>query len=133
MSDMLSLTTVLKPTKKFLVDGSEYEILGVDHLSPEEEAEVVALFSRYGVLQSELEVEKNVSKGTPKAMQVRQTRLTLLTKLTTLNPSVAAKLPLTQQVRLLEAIQAEVEAEDEDEPVEQPQAQSAGATLAEQF
>lgn len=73
----------------------------------------MALFSRYDLLRQELEAEKNVTKGAAKALEVRATRLTLLTKLTTLDGGTAALLPLTQQVRLLEAIQADVEDEDE--------------------
>ena len=122
MTEMLSLTTALKPTTKFQVDGAQYEILGVDHLSPDDEAEVMALVARYGVLQSELEVQANVSKGKATALQLKSTRLTLLTKLTTLTQQVAARLPLTQQVRLLEAIQAEVEAEDENPAAPEPEA-----------
>jgi hypothetical protein len=111
---LLSLSTALKETTKFTVDGKPYEILGIDHLSPEQEAEVVALFSRYGILQEELSNERNVSKGTPKALEVRATRLLLLSKMTTLPSSVAGNMPLSQQVKLLEAIQAEVEADDDE-------------------
>jgi hypothetical protein len=124
---MLNLTTVLKPTVKFTVDGQEFDILGVDHLSPDEEAEVMALFSRYGLKQSELEVQPNVSKGKATALEMKATRLTLLTKLTTLPPDIASKLPLTQQVRLLEAIQEEVEAEDDFEPAAAPAETQAAA------
>lgn len=123
MTELLSLTTVLKPPKKFLVDGDEYELLGVDHLSADDEADVMALFSRYGILQSDLEVQSEVRKGAETAKKMKATRLTILTKLTTLPLEVAKKLPLTQQVLLLEAVQAEVEAEGEedDEPASVPE------------
>jgi hypothetical protein len=113
-----ALKTALKPTKKFTVDGEPYDMLGVDHLSTDEEAETVALFARYGVLQAELEMEKNTSKGKAIALQMKATRITLLSKLTTVPKDVAALLPLTQQVKLLEAIQSEVEADDDDETPE---------------
>jgi len=117
----LSLTTILKPAKQFTVDGVPYDLLGVDHLSPADEAEVMALFARYGVLQSDLELQTNVSKGKITAAHMKATRLTILTKLTSLPLEVASKLPLTQQVRLLEAVQAEVDEEDdEDAPSVEP-------------
>jgi hypothetical protein len=113
---LLSLSTALKDTIKFSVDGVGYEILGVDHLTPDDEAEVMALFARYGNIQMELDGEKNVSKGIPKALELRGTRLRLLVKMTTMPAEVAAKLPLTQQVQLLEAIQEEGEADDDAAP-----------------
>jgi hypothetical protein len=113
----LALTTRIKPAKQFTVDSIPYDLLGVDHLSPDDEAETMALFARYGVLQVELDTEKNVTKGTPLALALKATRITLLTKLTSMPREVAGRLPLTQQVKLLEAIQAEVE-DDEDEAQE---------------
>ena len=115
----LALTTAVKPAKKFTVDGIEYEMLGVDHLSPTDEAEVLALFSRHSILVNELDRERNVSKGRVIADRARTARLQVIKKLTTLG-DIAATLPLTQQVKLLEAIQAEVEREDEDDEDETP-------------
>ena len=110
----LALTTAIKPTKKFTVDGEEFDLLGVDHLSPEVEAEVMALFARYGLLTSDLESTSNVMKGKEIADRMRSTRLALLAKLTTMPKDTAAKLPLSQAVKLMEAIESEVEAADED-------------------
>lgn len=114
----LSLSTVLTPTKKFKVDGVPYDLLGIDHLSSEEEAEVMALFARYESLQDELSGQKNTDRGKVTATHMRATRISILTKLTTLPKDVANKLPLTAQVRLLETVQAETEANEEDTPVE---------------
>lgn len=124
----LALTTTLAPAKQFSVDGVGYDMLGVDHLSPDDEAETMALFARYGVLQAELDIEKNVTKGKAIAVALKATRLTLLTKLTSLPLSIAGKLPLTSQVKLLEAIQAEVEeaADAEPEPTPEPESGAEG-------
>lgn len=114
MSDAfaLSFTTSLKPAKKFLVDGAPYEILGVDHLSPDDETEVTALFARYNVLQSELEVTSNVAKGKGLAEKIKTTRLTILTKLTSMPRDVAGTLLLTQQVALLDTLASDAEGDD---------------------
>jgi hypothetical protein len=108
----LALTTALKPTKKFTVDGDEFEMLGIDHLSPDDEADTVALFARLQILQGDLEVQANVTKGATIAKAMKATRETILTKLTTMPRPVASKLPLSQQVLLLEALEAEVSVED---------------------
>lgn len=110
----LSLSTALRPTKKFQVDGGEYEIFGIDHLSPDEEAEVMALFARYEALQDELSGQKNVTKGRGTAEQMRSTRVTILTKLTSLDRAKAGALKLSDQVKLLEVVQTELEADDDD-------------------
>lgn len=116
----LSLTTVLKPTKKFLVDGEEFELLGVDHLTPEAESEVMALFARYSLLSRDLDNTIHVEKGTEIAERMKSTRFTILTKLTTMPKAVASKLPLSQQVKLMEAIEGEVSSDYDDELEESP-------------
>lgn len=108
----LSFTTSLKPTKKFKVDGVPYDILGVDHLSADDEAEVTALFARYNVLQSELEVTAQVQKGKLLAEKIKNTRLVILTKLTTMPKDVAGTLHLTQQVALLDTLASDAENDD---------------------
>ncbi len=127
----LELSTALKEPKLFLVDGEEYKLLGLDHLTPEQEAETMALFSRLNILTEELSAEANVSKGTKKALELKETRMVLLTKLTTLNREVAQRIPLTQQVLLLEAIQAEVSEDSGSEDEEKAEAQTPGAAAAE--
>jgi hypothetical protein len=120
----LDFTTALKPTKKFKVDGQPYEILTLDHLSPEGEAEVTAQFARFGVLQMELEMSKNVTKGTALAEAVQATRITILTRLTTMPKEVAASLHLTQQVALFEAVAAEDDDDGEEKDVSEPTPES---------
>lgn len=107
----LSFTTELAPAEQFQVDGAAYDILGLDHLSAEEEAEVTALFARFTVLAADLANTANVEKGKALALKVSATRLQLLCKLTSLTPEIASKLHVTQQVKLLEAIEAGVQAD----------------------
>jgi len=109
----LALTTAIKPPKKFTVDGEEFDLLGIDHLSAETEAEVMALFARYALLTADLENASNVMKGKEIAERMKTTRLAVLTKLTTMPKDTAAKLPLSQAVRLMEAIETEVEPGDD--------------------
>jgi hypothetical protein len=110
----LSFTTALKPTRKFQVDGNVYEILGFEHLTPEQEAEVIAQFARFGVLQAELEMTAKTARGAVLAAQVREVRLSILTRLTTMPKEVAASLHLVQQVKLFEAVDAEPDDDDDD-------------------
>jgi len=111
----LSFTTSLSPTKKFLVDGEEFDLLGLDHLSDEEEAEVMALFARFNLLQEELAMTANVEKGKGVAAKIQTARLAIVCKLTSLTPEVAAKLSLPQVTKLMETIEAEIEAKVESE------------------
>lgn len=103
---LLSLSTRIAPARKFLVDGEEFEMLTLDHLSPDEEKKVVALFARHGVLASELEMTANVQRGEQLADSVRKTRFQIIRALTTLPKETVEKLPLPAQVSLLTALQS---------------------------
>lgn len=124
----LSLTTRIKPAKKFTVDGEEYQLLGIDHLSPDDENKVMALFARHSLLLAEQEGTENVTKGTAVAERVRKTRLEIICTLTDLPKSVAQALPLSGQARLLETLQEEIskDAEGEDEDAAEPGAEASG-------
>lgn len=111
----LALSTEVAPAKKFTVDGEEFSLLGTDHLSPESEAEAMALFARHGILQRDLDITPNVHKGTEIAERLRKCRILILTKLTTIPADTADKLPLGAQVALLEAIQEEMESATDDD------------------
>ena len=106
----LTFTTELAPAKKFLVDGQEYSLLGVDHLSTEDENEVTALFARFGVLTDELSLTSNLDKGRALAEKVKSTRISILCKVTSLDKETAERLHPTQQTQIIEAIISEVEA-----------------------
>lgn len=112
---LLALSTHIKEPKKFTVDGAEYKLLGLDHLSPSEETLTMALFSRHSLLGEELSMTRDTKKGQRVAQSLKEARLTLLTKLTDMPIDVARKLPITAQVKLLETIEQEVSAEIEEE------------------
>jgi hypothetical protein len=116
----LALSTSVAPASKFTIDKTEYHLLGPDHLSDDDEAEAMALFSRHAVLSTELEYEKNVVKGKDLALRVKRTRVQILCKLTDVPQDVIEKLPLSAQVSLLEAIEKEIS-----DP-EEPEAEGAG-------
>lgn len=111
----LALTTEIAPAKKFTLDGEVYELLGIDHLSAEDEALAMALFARHGLLAQEIELTANTKRGAELALKLKSCRVRILCKLTTLPEEVAMKLPIQAQVKLLEAIQVELAGPDEDE------------------
>lgn len=111
----ISLSTALSPAKKFQLDGDPYDLLGIDHLSPNDEARVMALFARLGVLTAELELTSNVNRGEELAKRVKETRLNILAKLTSAPKDSLEKLPLGEQVRLLGAIEGVIGTADADE------------------
>lgn len=116
MSDtMLALSTTVKPARKFTVDGAEYEMWSMDHLSKSDEAIVMALFARHSLIGQELEMSPNVAKGSATAERLRNCRLQLLTKLTNLPREVAEKLPISGQAQLLDALEDEMSAAEESE------------------
>lgn len=116
MSDsMLALSTQVKPAKKFTVDGEEYQLLGLEHISKEGEAEALALLSRHSLLMIELENTANVTKGKVVAERLRECRLRVIRALTDLPKETAETLPLHAQAQLLEAVVAEMSYGDDDE------------------
>ena len=115
----LSLSTTVEPAKKFLVDNIEYEMLGPDHLSPADEAEVLALFSRHNILTNELYRCRLVEKGKLIAKRQRAARIDVIAKLTTASKDIIETLPLSQQVKLLEALEELVVTSEPDEDEEE--------------
>lgn len=101
----LEITTTVKPAKKMKLDGEEYQLLGLDHLSPADENRVMALFSRHSLLLAEQEATANVDKGTATAARVRSTRMDIICALTDIPKDVAETIPLGGQVKLLEKLQ----------------------------
>jgi hypothetical protein len=116
---VLEVSTKVSDPKPFLLDGEKYHLLGLEHLSREVEAEVVALFAQYGRLSMRLEIEKKreTSKKIVEKMQVL--REELLGALTDVPADVLAKLPVGAQVKILEALQSLVEGADADEDLEE--------------
>lgn len=112
----LELTTTIAPAAKFTVDGDEYLLLGVDHLTPEQENKVMALFARHALLLAEQEGTSHLGKGEQIAARVRSCRLDLIATLTNLPKDIAGRLPLTQQAKLMERLQEEMNKEDDEAP-----------------
>ena len=108
-TDMLTLSTALKATEKFLLDGQEYEMLTSDHLSIEDEALVMAWLSRHTILANELSYARDPRKGRLVAERLRDARLKVIDLLTTLTKEQAAALPTSQQALLLVALAKMVE------------------------
>jgi hypothetical protein len=126
----LALTTEIAPAKLFTVDGAEYKLLGIDHLSAEDEAGAMALFARHSLLAQEIELTANTKRGAELALKLKSCRIRILCKLTTLPEEVATKLPVGAQVKLLEAIQVELSAEDADEDDDKEEDDVATADVA---
>lgn len=105
----LSLTTAIKDTAKFTVDGAEFQLYDMDHLSPDEESRVLALFSRFSNIAAELDGITNVLKGKDLADRLRLTREAIIEAMTDMPKDLVGKLPLSQQALLVEAMQAEME------------------------
>lgn len=115
MSDhILSLTTTIEPAKTFEVDGEAFQLLGFEHLSPEEEARATAAFTRFAQLDTRLSNAKSDAEAQQFATQLRKRRIQLITMLTTLPTEIAEKLPISAQTELFKAVQAENAAVDGD-------------------
>jgi hypothetical protein len=112
---LFDLTTEVEPAQTFTVDGDEYKLLGMQHLSPDQEAKATAVFTRFQQLVRRLDRSGSDSDAERISKQLRTRRLELITMMTTIPMDVAEKLPVTAQVKLFQAIQAEGDLEaDED-------------------
>lgn len=115
---ILSLSTEVEPAKTFEVDGETYQLLGIEHLSPEQEAEVSGLFARFEQVAFNLARSKSDKDAKLLAKNLRTRRVELITKLTTIPLDVADKLPAGAQLQLFRAVMDEFGGEnDEDEGV----------------
>lgn len=121
---VLDLTTELSPTKKIRIDDEEYDLLNFDHLNPEQEASVTAMFARFQKVYGRLEVAKNDSAATSEALKLRQYREALIVLMTTVPKDLVKRLSAAKQGKLLGAIQdeigAEIDVEDEGDGVVDP-------------
>lgn len=104
----LELSTKVAPGRPIDLDGQRFEMLTMDHLSPDLEAEVMALFSRHATWGATLEVAPNKPAGEKAAKQLRTCRVLLLEKLTTIPRDLIDELPISAQAKLLDAIQEEM-------------------------
>ena len=105
---LLQLSTSVVPATIFTVDDDEFKILGLEHLSEDEEASIMGLFSQYGQLNDKLAAVKRRDDAEMVARKLRRLRLELLVRMTDLPAAVAEKLPLSQQLLLIEAVTNEL-------------------------
>jgi len=104
---VLNLSTQVKPAKKFLVDGEPYDMLGLEHLSPEMEARSTALFSRHEAMQRQLSTGLSQHESESVAKRMRDVRVEIIATLTTMPKDKISELPLPAQVDLLDALRIE--------------------------
>lgn len=114
---ILSLSTEVEPAQKFEIDGTEYDLLGVEHLSPEQEASATAKFTRFMQIARTLDRTTNERQATNLAKQLRERRIELITLVTTVPKDVAESLPIRGQLQLFQAVSTSLnggEPEDQD-------------------
>ena len=119
MSDpILSLSTQLDPPDTFEVDGESFNLLGLKHLSDEQEAEAQGLFARFQNISGQLETAANDQVAKRLSKDLRKRRLDLIALMTTVPRDLVEKLPLPAQVKLFKAIMEDFIAGDEDAEAE---------------
>jgi hypothetical protein len=117
---VLDISTEVDPPKLIKIDGEDYQLLGFDHLSPEEESEVTAAFARFQTAFTRLDQATSDKAATQEAIKLRRKREQLIGLMTTVPREVISKLTTAKQGQLLRAIQDEIgqeagpDAEDED-------------------
>ena len=116
---LLKLTTQIKPAEQVEIDGELYDLKGFEHLSPDEEAAATADFARFERLLRELARAGDERAGIRLARKMRDKRIDILTKLTTIPRDVAEQLPPSAQTELFKLVRTTSGTgapEDEDEP-----------------
>jgi hypothetical protein len=115
MSDpILSLSTQLDPPETFEVDGESFDLLGLKHLSDEQEAKAQGLFARFQNISGQLEHSANDQVAQRLSKDLRKRRLDLIALMTTVPRDLVEKLPLPAQVKLFKAIMEDFTGGDED-------------------
>lgn len=107
-ASVLDLTTQVAPTKKFTIDGEEYDLLTLEHLSPEKESLVTATFARFQRIYNRLERASNDGSAIKEASKLRHCRETLILAMTSAPADVVSELGPTAQGKILDAIQTEI-------------------------
>lgn len=111
---LFELSTEVAPAKTFIVDADEYRFLNFDHLGKTDEARIMSLFAKHSRLTDMLNYEKNTAKSERIALALRDNRMELICSLTDLPRSIAEKLPMSGQVKLLTFIRKEVSGDNAD-------------------
>lgn len=107
---VIELSTTLAPAEFFTVDGEEYHLLGLDHLSADEEARVMGLFARFRHLSDKYEETGDEAKGKEIGGALIVQRLKILTSLTDMPMDVAKKLPVSAQAKLMKKLEKDADA-----------------------
>lgn len=104
---ILDLSTQVEPAAVFTVDKTPYELRGISHLSPLEEAKLVAFAKREAGLRERLDSVDPEQDAELEgiANQLLNIRMDLFVLMTTMPKEVALTLPLMAQVQLAQAIQ----------------------------
>jgi hypothetical protein len=105
---LLTLSTQVEPAKKFTVDGEAFDLLSLSHVGKDEEARLMALYRRMERFSRAYDVSKNDQEAEKAAAGIRNTRLEIICRFTTLPKHIAEELPLPAQVQLLTAIASEM-------------------------
>ncbi len=110
----LNLSTSVKPAEKFTVDGVEYSLLGLEHLSPEAENTITALFARHGAVSIELGYGPPIDKGEALAERLKRLQNKIIGCMTDLPEDVIETIPMMEKARLFEAINQKYEKGDDE-------------------
>lgn len=98
------LTSAVAPPNKFKLDDEAYELYTFDHLNANDEVKVTSLFTMFNRLNSMLERCKSESQADKIAKRLRDIRVDLIARLTSVPRSVVEKLPVPVQAQLLELV-----------------------------
>ena len=115
---VLDLVTDIAPAKLLRVGGEEYDLLGLDHLTPETEAQVTATFTRFQSVYERLEAAPNMTIAANEAGKLQRYREKLIQLMTTIPPEVIKTLHAGQQGKILAVIRTELQVEEELEGAE---------------
>lgn len=104
----LQLTTQLKEAATVDIDGQIYEIFGADHISPEQEVELISLYKRYERLERQLETTEKTDEIKKIAKKLQGLRFEMITEFTSIPEEVLRDIKLPGQVQLLNIIGTEM-------------------------
>ena len=114
MSDhILNLSTTAEPAGTIGIDDQVYELLGFEHLSPEQEAKATAAFTRFQQCAVKLDRAQSDQAAEKLAADLRRRRIDVLCLLTTIPREVVEKIPMSGQVALFKAVRQESGQDDD--------------------
>ncbi len=104
----LQLSTQLQEPATVEIDGSIFEIYGAEHISKEQEIELIAHFKKYERLERELDNANSEGEIKKAAQGLQGLRTELIENFTNIPEDVIGKLRLPAQVGLLNIIAKEM-------------------------